>query len=261
MRRLRRNLSSSRLETCVVADFPVSKQLSFSVEREKNFVNERSFQSAIFFRKSARLDDLEYKATTYDGKDERRHRLWSSTTTRARVRHAQKKSNRRGGRTFLGVWPSTTIGLCQGGAAIFSNPISRMRCMFFAILRSRMRSNSESPLKFFSSSFSSSLSFAVAAWCCCPGVVGGENRRIVVVSLIADIFYFFFLYVPEKRRFFLRFFWRESFLFIFSLFVFSSSRILIEDEIFNAIVQGEHTHTHTSFGKRLLLFPFGFIHE
>ena len=64
MRRLRRNLSSSRLETCVVADFPVSKQLSFSVEREKNFVNERSFQSAIFFRKSARLDDLEYKATT-----------------------------------------------------------------------------------------------------------------------------------------------------------------------------------------------------
>ena len=92
MRRLRRNLSSSRLETCVVADFPVSKQLSFSVEREKNFVNERSFQSAIFFRKSARLDDLEYKATTYDGKDERRrHRLWSSTTTRARVRHAQKK--------------------------------------------------------------------------------------------------------------------------------------------------------------------------
>ena len=100
-----------------------------------------------------------------------------------------------------------------------------MRCMFFAILRSRMRSNSESPLKFFSSSFSSSLSFAVAAWCCCPGVVGGENRRIVkVVSLIADIFYFFFLYVPEKRRFFLRFFWRESFLFIFSLFVFSSER-------------------------------------
>jgi len=64
VRRLRRNLSSSRLETCVVADFPVSKQLSFSVEREKNFVNERSFQSAIFFRKSARLDDLEYKATT-----------------------------------------------------------------------------------------------------------------------------------------------------------------------------------------------------
>ena len=73
-------------------------------------------------------------------------------------------------------------------------------------------------------------------------MVGGENRRIVVVSLIADIFYFFFLYVPEKRRFFLRFFWRESFLFIFSLFVFSSSRILIEDEIFNAI-QDEHTHT------------------
>ena len=114
-----------------------------------------------------------------------------------RRRHARafdthkKKSNRRGGRTFLGVWPSTTIGLCQGGAAIFSNPISRMRCMFFAILRSRMRSNSESPpLKFFSSSSfsSSSLSFAVAA--CCPGVVGGENRRIVkVVSLIAmDIF-------------------------------------------------------------------------
>ena len=68
MRRLRRNLSSSRLETCVVADFPVSKQLSFSVEREKNFVNERSFQSAIFFRKSARLDDLEYKATTTTAK-------------------------------------------------------------------------------------------------------------------------------------------------------------------------------------------------
>tara|TARA_B100000073_G_scaffold341071_1_gene341844 strand:+ start:8368 stop:8853 length:486 start_codon:yes stop_codon:yes gene_type:complete len=161
------------------------------LRENRNFVNERSFQSAIFFRKSARLDDLEYKATTYDGKDERRRRLWSSTTTRARVRHAQKKSNRRGGRTFLGVWPSTTIGLCQGGAAIFSNPISRMRCMFFAILRSRMRSNSESPpLKFFSSSSfsSSSLSFAVAA--CCPGVVGGENRRIVkVVSLIAmDIF-------------------------------------------------------------------------
>ena len=116
----------------------------------------------------------------------------AATACGRRRRHARafdthkKKSNRRGGRTFLGVWPSTTIGLCQGGAAIFSNPISRMRCMFFAILRSRMRSNSESPpLKFFSSS-----SFAVAAWCCCPGVVGGENRRIVkVVSLIAmDIF-------------------------------------------------------------------------
>ena len=103
-----------------------------------------------------------------------------------RRRRAQKKKINR---TFLGVWPSTTIGLCQGGAAIFSNPISRMRCMFFAILRSRMRSNSESPLKFFSS-FSSSLSLAVAA--CCPGVVGGENRRIVVVSMIADIFSFFF---------------------------------------------------------------------
>ena len=213
MRRLRRNLSSSRLETCVVADFPVSKQLSFSVEREKNFVNERSFQSAIFFRKSARLDDLEYKATTTA-------KMNAAAACGRRRRHARafdthkKKSNRRGGRTFLGVWPSTTIGLCQGGAAIFSNPISRMRCMFFAILRSRMRSNSESPLKFFSSSFSSSLSFAVAAWwCCCPGVVGGENRRIVVVSLIADIFYFFFC-TCEKRRFFLRFFfWRESFLF------------------------------------------------
>ena len=211
MRRLRRNLSSSRLETCVVADFPVSKQLSFSVEREKNFVNERSFQSAIFFRKSARLDDLEYKATTTAKMNA------AAAACGRRRRHARafdthkKKSNRRGGRTFLGVWPSTTIGfLCQGGAlAIFSNPISRMRCMFFAILRSRMRSNSESPLKFFSSSFSSSLSFAVAAWCCCPGVVGGENRRIVVVSLIADIFYFFFLYVPEKRRFFLRFFFHH----------------------------------------------------
>lgn len=251
MRRLRRNLSSSRLETCVVADFPVSKQLSFSVEREKNFVNERSFQSAIFFRKSARLDDLEYKATTTA-------KMNAAAACGRRRRHARafdthkKKSNRRGGRTFLGVWPSTTIGLCQGGAAIFSNPISRMRCMFFAILRSRMRSNSESPLKFFSSSFSSSLSFAVAAWCCCPGVVGGENRRIVVVSLIADIFYFFFLYVPEKRRFFLRFFWRESFLFIFSLFVFSSSRILIEDEIFNAI-QDEHTHTHVLWEKAIII--------
>ncbi len=167
----------------------------------------------------------------------------------ARATTGQKTNRLVFGRTFLGVCDdddadSLTIGRLKG-AAIFSNPISRMRCMFFAILRSRMRSNSESPLKFFSSSFSSSLSFAVAAWCCCPGVVGGENRRIVVVSLIADIFYFFFLYVPEKRRFFLRFFWRESFLFIFSLFVFSSSRILIEDEIFNAIVQGEHTHTHT----------------
>ena len=209
MRRLRRNLSSSRLETCVVADFPVSKQLSFSVEREKNFVNERSFQSAIFFRKSARLDDLEYKATTPA-------KMNAAAACGRRRRHARafdthkKKSNRRGGRTFLGVWPSTTIGLCQGGAAIFSNPISRMRCMFFAILRSRMRSNSESPLKFFSSSFSSSLSFAVAAWCCCPGVVGGENRRIVVVSLIADIFYFFFC-TYEKRRFFCAFFGGKTF--------------------------------------------------
>ena len=220
MRRLRRNLSSSRLETCVVADFPVSKQLSFSVEREKNFVNERSFQSAIFFRKSARLDDLEYKATTTA-------KMNAAAACGRRRRHARafdthkKKSNRRGGRTFLGVWPSTTIGLCQGGAAIFSNPISRMRCMFFAILRSRMRSNSESPLKFFSSSFSSSLSFAVAAWCCCPGVVGGENRRIVVVSLIADIFYFFFFVRTRKAAIFFALFLagRKAFYFFF-LFLF-----------------------------------------
>lgn len=219
MRRLRRNLSSSRLETCVVADFPVSKQLSFSVEREKNFVNERSFQSAIFFRKSARLDDLEYKATTTA-------KMNAAAACGRRRRHARafdthkKKSNRRGGRTFLGVWPSTTIGLCQGGAAIFSNPISRMRCMFFAILRSRMRSNSESPLKFFSSSFSSSLSFAVAAWCCCPGVVGGENRRIIVV-LIADIFYFFFFVRTRKAAiFFALFLAGKLFIYFFSFCFF-----------------------------------------
>jgi hypothetical protein len=166
-----------------------------------------------------------------DGKDERRRRrrLWSSTTTRAK-----KKINR----TFLGVWPSTTIGLCQGGAAIFSNPISRMRCMFFAILRSRMRSNSESPLKFFSS-FSSSLSLAVAA--CCPGVVGGENRRIVVVSMIADIFSFFF-----RGDFFALFLAGKNFYFFSSLFCFFLQSRRIEDEIFNVRYKNEHTHKSPS---------------
>ena len=208
MRRLRRNLSSSRLETCVVADFPVSKQLSFSVER---ILSMRGSFGRRFSSAKARDD-----CGDEGNKKRRRRQRWRKHSTLAR---RDKKTNRLVfGRTILGVCDdddadSMTIGRLKG-AAIFSNPISRMRCMFFAILRSRMRSNSESPLKFFSSSFSSSLSFAVAAWwCCCPGVVGGENRRIVVVSLIADIFYFFFC-TCEKRRFFLRFFfWRESFLF------------------------------------------------
>ena len=110
--------------------------------------------------------------------------------------------------------------------------------MFFAILRSRMRSNSESPLKFFSS-FSSSLSLAVAA--CCPGVVGGENRRIVVVSMIADIFSFFF-----RGDFFALFLAGKNFYFFSSLFCFFLQSRRIEDEIFNVRYKNEHTHKSPS---------------
>ena len=103
-------------------------------------------------------------------------------------------TRRRRGRTFLGVrdadWPSS-IG--RQGAAIFSNPISRMRCMFFAILRSRMRSNSESPFQFSSSSSSfSSLAVVVVMVVCCPGVVGGEKRRIIIVSKLLVLLVVFF---------------------------------------------------------------------
>ena len=104
MRRLRRNLSSSRLETCVVADFPVSKQLSFSVEREKNFVNERSFQSAIFFRKSARLDDLEYKATTTTAK------MNAAAACGRRRRHARAFDTHKKNQTVVVVAPFSASG-------------------------------------------------------------------------------------------------------------------------------------------------------
>ena len=103
MRRLRRNLSSSRLETCVVADFPASKQLSFSVEREKNFVNERSFQSAIFFRKSARLDDLEYKATTTA-------KMNAAAACGRRRRHARAFDTHKKNQTVVVVAPFSASG-------------------------------------------------------------------------------------------------------------------------------------------------------
>ena len=145
-------------------------------------------------------------------KKRRRRQRWRKHSTLAR---RDKKTNRLVfGRTFLGVCDdddadSMTIGRLKG-AAIFSNPISRMRCMFFAILRSRMRSNSESPFQFSSSSSFSSLAVVVVMVVCCPGVVGGEKRRIIIVSKLLVVLVVFFyvlggVFVLDFASAFLRF--------------------------------------------------------
>lgn len=136
----------------------------------------------------------------------------------ARATTGQKTNRLVFGRTFLGVCDdddadSLTIGRLKG-AAIFSNPISRMRCMFFAILRSRMRSNSESPFQFSLSSSFSSLAVVVMV-VCCPGVVGGEKRRIIIVSKLLLLVVFFFMrgvgvFVLDFASAFFCAFWREK---------------------------------------------------
>ena len=204
VRRLRRSLSSSRLETRVVADFLVSKHFSFSVEN-RNFVNERSFRSAFSSAKARRL-------WTIWNKKRRRRQRWRKRGRRRR--HARVRRDKKQTAWWLVpfsasmmMMPSMTIGRLKERR---SSPIlSRMRCMFFAILRSRMRSNSESPFQISSSSSFSSL--AVAAWCCCPGWSEGRTAASYQSCWLLLVFFMFwakrcFCVGPEKRRFFLCFF-------------------------------------------------------
>ena len=225
-------------------------------ENARAFVRERSFQSAIFFRKSARLDDLEYKATTTTAKMNAAAAACGRRRRHARAFDTHKKIkpswwshlSRRLAVDDDWTLPGRSGDLLQSHLA---HALHVLRDPAFAhafefrkspqILR-RRRSSSR-------------WQRGVVV----PGWSEGRTAASSCLSLIA--LGISFLYVRKHGDFFALFLAGKLLLYFFFCFFFVSNTNRRRD-FSKTIVQGEHTHTHTHvLWEKAIIFLLILIHD